>query len=80
MRGYYAATHYRIVDDDGTELYIAGNSPMDSQVYLPAEDPRHLSIDIMQQYCDQTGHELATEAETTYTGSEQEEDLVDEPS
>ena len=74
--GYYAATHYTIEDfDTQEELYLAGNSPMESQVYVDAADG--VGLETMKKYCEITGKDMAAEIGAEFIGAEQTEDMGD---
>ena len=60
IHGYYNERLYTIYSD-GEEVYQAGNSKLDSQVYLDPEHPGSLSLETMRQFCEQTAEELAEE-------------------
>jgi hypothetical protein len=74
--GYYNELGYRICKMvDGrvvAEVYSAGNSPADSQQTVPA---RHgVGLKKIKEWAEQTGREIADEAESAFFGIEHEED------
>lgn len=74
--GYYNELGYRICKMvDGqvvAEVYSAGNSPADSQQTVPA---RHgVGLKKIKEWTEQTGREIADEAESAFFGIEYEED------
>jgi hypothetical protein len=73
--GYYNELGYRICKMvDGrvvAEVYSAGNSPADSQQTVPA---RHgVGLKKIKEWTEQTGREIAEEAESAFFGIEYEE-------
>lgn len=65
--GEYSPYGYVIYNENGAELYRAGNSPYDSQQVVGVE--HGLPLKTIHDYCDQTGQEIADENGYTYTGS-----------
>lgn len=57
--GRYHETNYIIEDEAGKELYHAGNSPHDSQVYLPSA--AGVSVAQMKKWCADTLVEMCEE-------------------
>ena len=72
--GRYHELQYEVVDFTNDQvLYTAGNSPLDSQGYVPAEDG--VGIDTMKQYCEKTTRQIAQEQNAEYIGVEYNEDI-----
>jgi hypothetical protein len=73
--GYYNEIEYKvfIIGESGLikHLYNAGNSPLDSQQYVNAEDG--IGLEKMKEYCEQTSKELAKENNLPFAGIEFEE-------
>ena len=74
--GYYNEQGYSVVGIDlpkenYIQLYNAGNSPLDSQDYVPIE--RGVGLERMKQYCGQTTRDIAKEHKALYGGIEYEE-------
>jgi hypothetical protein len=62
ISGIYNAGEYRIYSD-GEELYRAGNSEYDSQVYLEPGSPGSVSLARMRSFCRNTAQQFADERE-----------------
>ena len=69
--GYYNALEYR-VEIDGEEIYHAGNSPFESQVFVSKDDG--VGLRKMRSYCIQTSKEIAKENNSKYVGVERLEE------
>ena len=67
LTGQYNRKAYWIFSDDA-EIYAAGNSPHDSQAYLPAD--QGVGLRLMRLYCLSTLRELAEERGETAGGVE----------
>jgi len=63
---------YFIVDDEGNELYCAGNHPYDSQ--QGASEDIALSVETLLDFCIQTGEEMAQERGDVFVGATIEEE------
>ena len=63
--GGYNALYY-VIYRDGIEFYRAGNSPYDSQDYLPAEEG--VGIEEMERFCHLTLAEIASERASGMVG------------
>ncbi len=70
LRGYYNNLGYRIEDEEGNELYTAGNSPHDSQVYVSAD--AGVGLERIKEFCETTLKEMAEEQGTTWEIEEEE--------
>lgn len=74
--GYYSEYEYT-VEIDGKEVYRAGNSPFDSQVYVrDLGNYAVVPLATMKEYCDQTTRELAKENKASFVGIEYNEDSI----
>jgi hypothetical protein len=62
--GYYCDKYYRI-EVNGKEVYRAGNSPLDSQVYLSEGG---VGLVQMRDWCEQTCKEMASEMQVGFIG------------
>ena len=62
ISGLYNSGEYRIYSN-GEEIYRAGNSECDSQVYLEPGSPGTVDLETMHRYCISTASELAEERE-----------------
>ena len=72
--GYYNEYEYR-VEVDEQEVYQAGNSPHDSQVYSrDLANFETLPLETMRKYCEQTSKEIAKEQGAKYIGVDYLED------
>ena len=73
--GYYNEIEYEvfIIGESGLIklLYNAGNSKLDSQQYVSAEDG--IGLEKIKEYCEQTSKELAKENNLPFAGIEFEE-------
>lgn len=67
VTGLYTALAY-IVKLDGRVIYQAGNSPLESQVYLPAV--QGVGLETMRKFCEQTAKELAEQHNADFVGVE----------
>lgn len=74
--GRYSATSYEVVkiSEDGIEsvVFTAGNSKLDSQIYVTAD--KGVGIDRMRSFCEITTTEYADENKGEYVGVEIDED------
>lgn len=73
--GEYSAESYTIYSGSGADyqpLYTAGNSPFESQGYLPAE--RGVGLDQMREFCIATAMEMSAELGEKFIGVEESED------
>lgn len=70
VRGFYNELSYR-VEIDGKEVYRAGNSPYDSQVYTSKE--QGVGLDKMKKFCKHTCRQFAKEKKAKFGGIEEEE-------
>jgi hypothetical protein len=73
--GYYNELEYHIaLMDDGIlkeDLYQAGNSPDDSNQYMPYDEG--VGLDKMKEYCIKTGKDIAKEKGLPFLGVDYEE-------
>ena len=68
--GYYNENGYWIQDcKTGERLYTAGNHLNDSQQHAESPDVQ-LSLKKVEQYCNQTGHDIAEEVGAEFIGTE----------
>lgn len=70
LQGEYNQYGYRILqlDEDGVaveEVYRAGNSQLDSQVWVEPDAPDAEDLDTLRGYCQQTLNELADDLDQT---------------
>ena len=56
--------------DTGEEIYSAGNSIYDSQVFVNPESDGACTIQEMELYCRQTSYEIAQERKDRFGGVE----------
>jgi hypothetical protein len=71
-RGFYNKTGYRILDENGDEIYSAGNSPYESQTII---DSRYaLPLSTIKRYCNITGQDIADEKNGKWTGCKRYKD------
>lgn len=69
---YYNELEYRIHNSrTGEDVYTAGNSPHDSQVFTSAEDG--VGLRTMKEYAEHTGKEIAEETGVPFLGAEHED-------
>lgn len=75
ITGNYNSSRYEIwsLTTAGQELiYTAGNCRYDSTLIVPVEDG--VGIKTMQEYCERTTREFATERSATFGGITQDEE------
>lgn len=63
ITGLYTALAY-VIKLDGKVIYQAGNSPLESQVYLP--ETQGVGLATMREFCKQTARELAQECKADF--------------
>lgn len=68
VTGLYTALAY-IIKLDGKVIYQAGNSSLESQVYLPAG--QGVGLATMRKFCEQTAKELAEQHKAEFVSVEQ---------
>jgi hypothetical protein len=66
---------YQILKD-GEVVYMAGNHPGDSQVYLSSNDPAALPVEKLMEFAIQTGQEMAEDEGGQWVGLEKSASLV----
>lgn len=74
--GYYNETGYWISQPHNghpLEIYQAGNHQLDSTQTLPVGDPMALPLEIIREFCEQTGAGMAKENGVQWGGAEYEE-------
>jgi len=81
--GYYSEYSYSIcvLDKDGNvaeEVYSAGNHSLDSQQYLPIDHEYACSLEQMEEFCNDTGKEIAYERDGIFLGVEYDESRAEE--
>jgi hypothetical protein len=67
ITGLYTALAY-VIKLDGKVIYQAGNSPLESQVYLP--ETQGVGLATMKEFCEQTAKELAEQHNADFIGVE----------
>lgn len=65
VTGHYNARAYE-VREDGETVYRAGNSPLESQRYLPPS--QGVGLATMREYCGRTTHEHAEDTGSSVGG------------
>ena len=69
LSGRYNAARYVIEDENGEEVYEAGNSPYESQGYIGSKDG--VGLEVMKNYCTSTLVEMCREKNSENGGVEQ---------
>ncbi len=68
LSGQYNAYGYRIYDQDGRQVYAAGNHPLDSQARAPSLACA-VPVSLLAVYCETTGMEMAAECGAAWLGA-----------
>ncbi len=65
---------YTIFDDEGKEIYHAGNCYLESITTVPTDDVTALSVETLMDFCEQEGKRTAAELDTEWFGADYEEE------
>ncbi len=68
LHGYYDEYEYTIYNEEGEEIYRAGNSPYESQTVVPLDYA--VSLFDMKNYCITTGEDMAKDEGGEWVGCE----------
>lgn len=72
--GRYNVFGYAVYDmDGGNQIYSAGNSQLDSQIWIDIDDAHALPLATIREFCEQTTREIAENAGAKYGGIEHDD-------